>query len=202
MCVCGFSYLACKAHAPYCNVICGLSGCIIFFPHYPINCTIFGKTLLNKNECFDLPYDFETYLALRRIQWGTIINDHFNHTWILSTDFWKMFVQEVLWKSVQWEPRFFFSWGRTDRHDESTGNFANAPKIASCTRILWTKIINHKLFVNFKGHEPGTDGSVTVTCPGLSVTDDRDALWWQFFQFVVLLVWRLKDNRDPIMVWV
>jgi hypothetical protein len=26
------SYPACKAHAPYCVDICGLSGCTIFFP--------------------------------------------------------------------------------------------------------------------------------------------------------------------------
>jgi hypothetical protein len=31
VCVCSLSYPACKAHAPYCIVICGLFGCIIFF---------------------------------------------------------------------------------------------------------------------------------------------------------------------------
>jgi hypothetical protein len=30
-CVCSLSYPACKAHAPYYIVICGLSGCTIFF---------------------------------------------------------------------------------------------------------------------------------------------------------------------------
>jgi hypothetical protein len=31
MCVCSLSHLACKAHALYCIVICGLSGSTIFF---------------------------------------------------------------------------------------------------------------------------------------------------------------------------
>jgi len=30
--VCSLSYVACKAHAPYCIVICGLSVSVIFFP--------------------------------------------------------------------------------------------------------------------------------------------------------------------------
>jgi len=30
VCVCGLKYKTCNAHAPYCIVICGLSGCTIF----------------------------------------------------------------------------------------------------------------------------------------------------------------------------
>jgi len=41
VCVCNLRYPACKAHAPY-YVICGLSGCTMFFPHYLINGTIFS----------------------------------------------------------------------------------------------------------------------------------------------------------------
>jgi hypothetical protein len=37
VCVCSLSYPACKAHAPYYIVICGLSGCTKIFPHYLIN---------------------------------------------------------------------------------------------------------------------------------------------------------------------
>jgi hypothetical protein len=47
VCVCSLSYPACKAHASYYIVICGLSGSIHIFPHYLINGTIFGKKLLN-----------------------------------------------------------------------------------------------------------------------------------------------------------
>jgi hypothetical protein len=46
-CVCGRSYPACKAHTLYYIVICGLSGCTIFFPHYLVNGTILRKTWLN-----------------------------------------------------------------------------------------------------------------------------------------------------------
>jgi hypothetical protein len=47
--VCSLSYLARKAYAPYFIVICGLSGCTIFF-HILVNGTIFRKKLLNR-EC-------------------------------------------------------------------------------------------------------------------------------------------------------
>jgi hypothetical protein len=46
LCVCSLSYPACKAHAPYYIVICGLWLHQIF-RHYLLNGTIFGKTLLN-----------------------------------------------------------------------------------------------------------------------------------------------------------
>jgi hypothetical protein len=46
MSVCSLSYPACKAHAPYYIVICGLSGCYHIFPHYVINGTIFAKKIL------------------------------------------------------------------------------------------------------------------------------------------------------------
>ena len=52
--VCSLMYPACKAHAQYYIYICGLSLPNIFFPHYLINGTIFGKkkllyTRVNKN---------------------------------------------------------------------------------------------------------------------------------------------------------
>jgi hypothetical protein len=77
-CVCCLSYPAHTAHAPYYIVTCGLSGCTIFFTHYLINCTIFGKMLLNI-KCvfwFSLQLLSETFLILRRIQRDIIINVH------------------------------------------------------------------------------------------------------------------------------
>jgi len=41
--VCSLIYPACKAHVPYSIVICGLSDSSVFFKHYFINGTIFGK---------------------------------------------------------------------------------------------------------------------------------------------------------------
>jgi hypothetical protein len=42
MCFCSLIYPACKANAPYCVDVFGLSGSSTFFPHYPIKGTIFG----------------------------------------------------------------------------------------------------------------------------------------------------------------
>jgi len=53
VCICSLRYPACKAHALYYIVVCGLSGYIIFFPHYFINGKIFWKKLLKINMCFD-----------------------------------------------------------------------------------------------------------------------------------------------------
>jgi len=53
VCVCRHNYPACNAHASYYFVICGLSGCTIFSPHFLINGTIFGKKrLLNTKRVF------------------------------------------------------------------------------------------------------------------------------------------------------
>jgi hypothetical protein len=71
------SYTARKAHAPYCTVICGLSGSTMFF-HILTNGKIFRKKLL-KIKCvfwFSLQLLSETYLILRRNQQATIINVH------------------------------------------------------------------------------------------------------------------------------
>jgi len=38
------------------------------FPHYPINGTILGLTLLKIIFCFHILYNFETFLILRRIE--------------------------------------------------------------------------------------------------------------------------------------
>jgi hypothetical protein len=57
-------------------VICGLYGSTIFFPHYLINGTIFGKMLLNIKRVFRFSLQLlsDTFLILRRIQWNIIIN--------------------------------------------------------------------------------------------------------------------------------
>ena len=51
MCSC-LSHPACNTHASY-IAICDLSGCTIFFPHYCINGTIFGKKATERKMCFD-----------------------------------------------------------------------------------------------------------------------------------------------------
>jgi hypothetical protein len=56
LCVYSLAYPARKAHAPDCVVICGLSGCTIFF-HYPTEVTIFGDTTLDIKCVFDFCYN-------------------------------------------------------------------------------------------------------------------------------------------------
>jgi len=54
VCVCSLSYAVCKEHASCLIVICDLSGSAIFFPHYLVNGTIFGK-YVNENFIFYFP---------------------------------------------------------------------------------------------------------------------------------------------------
>jgi hypothetical protein len=54
-----FICAACKEHAPYNIVICGVCGCTIFSPHCLMNGTIFGKKLLNIKGVFvDFFYNY------------------------------------------------------------------------------------------------------------------------------------------------
>jgi len=66
MCVCSLNYPARKVRAPFCIVICGLSGTAKLFPHYLVNGTIFEKTLLNPKGLFWFPQQVlsETILTL------------------------------------------------------------------------------------------------------------------------------------------
>ena len=75
LCVCSLRYLACNAHAPRHLWPVRLYH---IFPQYLMNRTIFGKTLLNTKFLFwlYLQYLHETFLLLRIIKWGIIINVH------------------------------------------------------------------------------------------------------------------------------
>jgi hypothetical protein len=76
VCVCSCRYPAFKAHAPYCIVVCGLSGCTIFFPNCLINGMIFGRKVMN-TKCvfwFRLQLLSETFLILRSVQRDTFKN--------------------------------------------------------------------------------------------------------------------------------
>jgi hypothetical protein len=73
VCVCSLSYPARKAHAPCCHL--WPVRFYHIFPYYLINCTMFGKTVLNIQSIFRvspqrLP---ETLLILRTTKRDTII---------------------------------------------------------------------------------------------------------------------------------
>jgi len=87
------------------------------FPHYLINCVIFGNHLLNIKWVFwfSLQLLSETHLIPGIIQ-PDVINVHrrlhvkctlflsdSNEIWIFITDFQKNLKYQIWWKSVQWE---------------------------------------------------------------------------------------------------
>jgi len=76
VCICSLSYLAYKSHAPYCGL--WPIGLYHIFPRYPVNGTVFGKTLLNIKYAFWFSVQLlsEIFLMLRRIQWDITINVH------------------------------------------------------------------------------------------------------------------------------
>jgi len=105
VCVCSLGNTACKEHAQYYIVICGVSVSTIFFPHYLINGTIFGKKVIEHKICIfiffrtfvwniSLHLLFERFLILGRteisklytglhIKYPFLFSD-FNETWIFS----------------------------------------------------------------------------------------------------------------------
>jgi hypothetical protein len=75
LCVCSLSHRVCKAHAPYCIVICGMSGCTTFCPIFSLMADFW------KNEpnikCIlwlSLYLLSETFLLLRRNNRDTVTN--------------------------------------------------------------------------------------------------------------------------------
>jgi len=70
VCVCSISYPACKAHAPYYIVICGLSICTIIFCIISKAARFSGNSYLKEHVYFDIFCNFlsHTSLILRRIQ--------------------------------------------------------------------------------------------------------------------------------------
>jgi len=78
VCVCSLRYPACKTHAPYYIVICGLSGCAIFL--YIISYTAqFSKKKITEHKMCVLIFSTllsETFLILRIIQRDIIVGLH------------------------------------------------------------------------------------------------------------------------------
>ena len=156
VCVCSLRYPTCNAHAPYCHL--WPAPLYNIFPHYLINCTIFGKEKLLNTKCvfwFSLQLLCETFLILRRTERDMIKNVywsylkyllfwfHFNETWIFSTDFGKNCRIPNLTKisAVGVEP--FHADGRTDMTKLIVAfhNFPNAPKSALLEYLLATHYI-------------------------------------------------------------
>jgi hypothetical protein len=83
---CSLSYPACNAHAPCYIVICTLPARLYnIFPRYPINCTIFGKYIIEYEVCVLIFFtnfvpvansgvlcNLPTYLENHRLQYRVI----------------------------------------------------------------------------------------------------------------------------------
>ena len=134
VCICSLSYPACSAHAPYCCLwpapLCSI------FSHFLINGMIFKKHSLSTKCEFWLSiqhfseiifhcrkkwarYDKKMYNGLN-VKYALFLSD-FNETWIFARDFRNFHRLQILWKSVQWEPRCSM-W--TDRHDDVNSRFS------------------------------------------------------------------------------
>ena len=101
-------------------VICGPTGCTVFFPHYLINGTIFEKSYWIQNVCFDFLYNFclkhlsfweelsemwsKMYISLLLHVKYRLLLSGFNETWIFLTEFRKILKYRISSKSVQWKP--------------------------------------------------------------------------------------------------
>jgi hypothetical protein len=73
-------YTAFTAHAPYCIVLCSLSGCTTF-----LRCMQWGIVLNVPMSSFKVP----------------VILVRFYKTWIFWTSFWKILKYQIPWKSIQ-----------------------------------------------------------------------------------------------------
>jgi hypothetical protein len=132
-------------------VVCGLSCCKIFFPHYLIKDTIFGETLSNKKCVFWFPLQLlsETFLILRKNERDMIKNVYRSSCKIayIPVRFqWKFKILNRFSKNIQILNSTKFRWvGVVLFHADGQTwwklivafrNFANAPKNTSVRRDL------------------------------------------------------------------
>ena len=128
-----------------------------FFPNYPIKSKIVEKNVIEHKMCFDFFYNFSlkhfsfheeireilsTGVGLR-IKYHLFLSD-FIETWTFATDFRKILVHQIPWKSVRCEPnRYMRAGGRTDtdrqtdRHDDTNGRFSQFYEHAKTFYILF-----------------------------------------------------------------
>jgi hypothetical protein len=163
-----------KQHAKHTcllTVICGLRA-VIFFPHYLINGTIFGKPLFNiKYQFLFSPQSLcKKSLILRRIQWDIAINMkmslckvpvirvNFNKTWILSTDLKKSQMSNFI-KTHLAGAELFHADRQTDGRTDMTKlilsfqNFVNAHALMpTVTSLRALKCTCRALTKNFTTH--------------------------------------------------
>ena len=108
---CGTQCGICMRH----TVICGLSGCTIFF--HTISLTVWFSKKKRVTEHFlykfiwHIPHSkkngakYDQKRICLHVQYPLFLSD-FNETWIFSTDFLKILKNQISRKSMQWKPRW------------------------------------------------------------------------------------------------
>ena len=114
VCICSFRYPVCNVHAPYYHL--WPTQLYNILPHY-LKQHDFWKKLLNTKYVFwySLQLCLKRFLFWEELSeiWSKMyICRHVNYplfslyfidTWIILTNFWKIFKYHIYWKSVQWE---------------------------------------------------------------------------------------------------
>ena len=86
-------------------------------------------------------------MILKNVCWSSCSYPLFlfdcNETWIFSMDFRNIFKNQILIKSLQWEPSCFM---RTDRHDEANSRFRNFTNVHSRITCMYNyqKLLNKR----------------------------------------------------------
>ena len=163
MCVCTLSHTACKVHAQYYIVICGLSGSGVL---YIISQTArFSEKKLSNIKYvfwFSLQLLSETVLILRWTEWDTITNVHTSsckvHV-ILSWFEWKLSFlnrfseninKQILMKIGPGEAKIIHANRQTDRHDKAKSClFANIPKNFLLQREMYSSTLIPEGYTKF-----------------------------------------------------
>ena len=139
MCVCSLLYPPCKAHAPYCIVICGLPSCITFFHTVSWRGRFWKKIIYCTHKMCLLVYSAtlsETFLVLRRNERGMTKNmlvfmlstgyscqilmklENFSKYFLKNPQIWNITTIRIM------GAKLFHADGRTDRRDEANSRFS------------------------------------------------------------------------------
>jgi len=123
-------------------VLCGLSGCTMFFPHYAINGTIIEEEFIEHEMgvlIFSTTFVWHIFHSKKNwarnhqkclliCMWSVRYSSDFNETWIFSTDLKKNTIK-ISWKSVHWEPDCSMRTNRRSDKLQDRHEVANASKI-------------------------------------------------------------------------
>ena len=146
-CVCSVRYSARNAHAPYCIVLCGVSGSTNhMIPRYLVNGTICGKKLLIIKCVLIFSTNLSEEFFILKTPWDIIINlGCLRLTYQLFLLRLTEFEFSRLMKIRLLEAKLFRADGRTETQPEGrthrrTNREADIKKVTEVLVILWTRL--------------------------------------------------------------